>query len=381
MSIYLDNNATTHIDPVVLDEMLPYLRDNFGNPSSIHSHGREAKLGMDIARERVADLIGAQPEEIIFTSSGTESANQALTGVLKTRRTVGAHLIVSSIEHQAILNTAHFLEMEGASTSYLPVDADGVVSVQALKDVARKDTVLVSIMTANNDVGTLQPIGELTKISRKLGITFHTDAVQAVGKIPVEVSSFGVDLLSFSAHKIHGPKGVGALYVKAGTRVSSFIHGGHQESRRRAGTENVAGIVGFGKACELASDRLKKDSARISALRDNFETDLLQNLDGLVIHGPQNTRLPGTSNISFLGIEGETLLMALDLAGVSASTGSACTSDNSTFSHVLAAMGCEPAIAISSVRFSFGRENDQTQMEQTVATIKQTVARLRKAYQ
>ena len=381
MSIYLDNNATTHIDPVVLDEMLPYLRDNFGNPSSIHSHGREAKLGMDIARERVADLIGAQPEEIIFTSSGTESANQALTGVLKARRTVGAHLIVSSIEHQAILNTAHFLEMEGASTSYLPVDADGVVSVQALKDVARKDTVLVSIMTANNDVGTLQPIGELTKISRKLGITFHTDAVQAVGKIPVEVSSFGVDLLSFSAHKIHGPKGVGALYVKAGTRVSSFIHGGHQESRRRAGTENVAGIVGFGKACELASDRLKKDSARISALRDNFETDLLQNLDGLVIHGPQNTRLPGTSNISFLGIEGETLLMALDLAGVSASTGSACTSDNSTFSHVLAAMGCEPAIAISSVRFSFGRENDQTQMEQTVATIKQTVARLRKAYQ
>lgn len=375
--IYLDHNSTTPLHPEVLEAMLPYYKEAFGNPSTIYSFGQETRKATDEARETVANLIGASPEEIIFTSGGTEADNLALKGVPAALEKKGKHIITSSIEHHAVLSTLKYLEKRGYQVSFLPVDEHGWLDPGEVEEAITSQTVLISVMHANNEVGTIEPISEIGEIAQKAGIYLHTDAVQTIGKIKVNVDDLKVDLLSLSAHKFYGPKGVGALYVRKGTRIYPLLHGGYQERRRRAGTENVAGIVGLGKAAEIAPKEMVQQSRRESNLRDRLEKMIRENINHCQLNGHPTQRLPNTLNISFEFIEGESLILNLDLKGIAASTGSACTSGSLEPSHVLMAMGVAPEIAQGSIRFSLGRDNRKEDIDYTVENLVEIVTRLR----
>jgi len=375
--IYLDHNATTALDPRVRDAMLPWLGDQPGNASSTHAFGREARRAIDRARAQVARLIGAQPEEIVFTSGGTEANNLALLGAVAAAGCARPHLVTTAIEHQSVLNPCRHLERTGAALTLVPVDGEGLVDPEALLAALGDDTLLVSVMLANNDVGTVEPVAALASRLGERGVLLHTDAVQAVGRLAVDVGRLGVDLLSLSGHKLHGPQGIGALYRRRGARVAPLLFGGHQEGALRPGTENVAAIVGFGQACELARQGLVADAARTSALRDAFEQAVVARVPGVTVNGRGAPRLPNTSNLSFEGLEGEALVQHLDLLGLAASTGSACSSGDREPSPVLLAMGRDAVQARSSVRFSFGREQREDDVARAVELVVAAVARMR----
>ena len=377
MHIYLDYNSTTPVDRAVLDAMLPYFADNFGNASSIHSSGQRGRSAVDAARDSVAALIGAKTAEIVFTSGGTEADNLALFGSLAASNHSGKHIITTAIEHHAVLNAAQALEKQGIDVTYVPVGASGIVDPQDVRRALRPETILVSVMHANNELGTIQPIEEIGRIAAEADVYFHCDAVQSAGKMPLDVNRLGVDLLSISAHKIYGPKGVGALYVRAGTPLEPQFHGGHHERDRRPGTENVPGIVGFGKAAELARVRLATDSARIESLRDRLEEMLLNSLASVRVNGDRSRRVPNTTNLAFTAAGGEALVIALDLQGVACSTGAACSSGAVEPSHVLLAIGLSPDEARSSLRFSLGRTTTVAEIDRAADIIPPTVERLR----
>ncbi|MDY6907987.1 MAG: cysteine desulfurase NifS [Chloroflexota bacterium] len=375
--IYLDYAATTPVHPEVLAAMTPYFSDAFGNPSSIHSLGQEAREAVAQAREGVAALIGAREEEIVFTSGGTEADNLALLGVARASEGKGNHIVTSAIEHHAVLETCRHLEGMGYAVTRLPAGGDGLVSPGDVAGAITERTILISVMHANNEVGTIQPIAEIGAIARERGIAFHTDAVQTVGRIPVDVDGLGVDLLSISAHKLYGPKGVGALYIRKGTRVAPLIHGGEQERRRRAGTENVAGIVGLGMAAQLAQGDMDAEARRLVALRDRLVAGLMARIEDCRLNGHPTRRLPNNVNVSFASVEGESMLLNLDLEGVAASTGSACSSGSMEPSHVLLAMGLSHQAAHGSLRFSLGRFTSDEAIDRVLAVLPPIVARLR----
>lgn len=375
--IYLDYAATTPVRPEVLQAMLPYFTVTFGNPSSIHSIGQEAKAAIERARTKVAELIGARSDEIVFTSGGTEADNFALKGVAFANESKGNHIITTSIEHHAVLETCKFLERRGFRITYLPVDKYGLLDPNEVKKAITDKTILISVMHANNEVGTIEPIAEIGKIAKEAGIYFHTDAVQTVGHIPVDVNELNVDLLAMSAHKFYGPKGVGALYVRKGTKLVSFMHGGEQERRRRASTENVPGIVGFGKASELARQDMDEEAKRLSYLRDKLITGLLERIDHIKLNGHPSNRLPNNVNISVDFVEGESMLLNLDLEGICASTGSACSSQSLEPSHVLLAMGLSHEQAHGSLRFSLGKWTTEDEIEYVSNVLARIVAKLR----
>ncbi|HHY35830.1 MAG TPA: cysteine desulfurase NifS [Firmicutes bacterium] len=375
--VYLDHAATTAVHPEVLEEMLPYLKEEFGNPSSIYSWGREAKAAVEKARARLAHLLGAHPAEIVFTSGGTESDNFALRGVAAANSQKGNHIITTKIEHHAVLHTAEQLEKEGFRVTYLPVDRDGLVRPEDLEEALTPDTVLVSIMFANNEIGTIEPIAELARIAKSKGVIFHTDAVQAVGNIPIDVKELNVDLLSLSGHKIYGPKGTGALYIRRGTRIEPLLLGGAQERKWRAGTENVPGIVGLGKAAELAEKELPQRMKHLTELRDLLINGVMERIDHVRLNGHRTQRLPGNASFCFEFVEGESLLLNLDLAGIAASSGSACTSGSLEPSHVLMALGIPPEVAHGSLRLTLGRDNTREDVEYVLSVLPDIVARLR----
>ncbi len=375
--VYLDYAATTPTHPDVVKAMLPYFTEMFGNPSSIYSYGQEAKGAIEEARSKVAGFIGARDEEIVFTGGGTEADNFAIKGIAFANESKGNHIIASSVEHHAVLETCKFLARRGFSVTYLPVDRYGLVNPQDVKNAISKKTILVSVMHANNEMGTIEPIAEIGKIAKESGIYFHTDAVQTVGHIPVDVNSLGVDLLATSAHKIYGPKGVGALYIREGTKIIPFMHGGEQERGRRASTENVAGIVGFGKAVELASQEIGEESERLSQLRDQLINGLQERIDHIHLNGHPKIRLPNNVNISIDYVEGESMCLNLDLEGICASTGSACSSSSLEPSHVLLAMGLPPEHAHGSLRFSLGKWTTEEEINRVLEVLPRIVAKLR----
>ena len=376
--IYLDHNATTPVHPAVVDAMTRVLREDFGNPSSVHHFGQKAKAAVDQARVAVAALIGAEPAELVFTSGGTESDNGAIRGVAEgldpSRR---GHLIATAIEHEAVLNSLKALARRGWSTTLLPVGESGVVSPEALGSALRDETALVSVMHANNEIGTIQPVTEMARLAHERGALFHTDAVQTAGKIPISVKALEVDLLSISAHKFYGPKGIGALWSRRGLRMVPVLAGGKQERSRRAGTENVAGIVGMGVAATLALAKMEDEGRRVSMLRDRLEEGVLRAVGGTAVNGGQSSRVPNTTNISFDRIEAESLLIALDLEGVAVSTGSACSSGTLEPSHVLKAMGFPPHRTQNSIRFSLGTANTEADVDRVVAILPGIVEKLR----
>lgn len=376
--VYLDYAATTPVKEEVVREMLPYYTEMYGNPSSLYSPGLEAKAGLDEARERVAALIGADSKEIFFTSCGTEADNWVLEGTADALKDKGRHIITSKIEHHAILHTCEYLEKQGYEVTYLDVDGDGFVTPEALEKAIRDDTILVSIMMVNNEVGTIEPIKELAAVAKAHGVLFHTDAVQALGNLPIDVKELGVDFLSVSAHKIYGPKGVGALYIRKGLRISNYMHGGAQESKRRAGTENVAGIVGFGKAAELAGKNLSEHIAHSRELRDYFWKRIQENITGVQLNGPAGEkRHPGNLNVSFDYIEGEAILLMLDAGGISVSTGSACSSKSLVPSHVLDALGVSITKMNGTVRFTVGDFTTKEDIDYVTDVLTKVVERLR----
>lgn len=378
MRIYLDHNATTPVDPVAAEAMMRALKDLFGNPSSVHYYGQQAKAALDDARSAVAALIGGEPSEIVFTSGGTEADNFAIRGVAEALEATGRrHLITSGIEHEAVLNTFKALAKRGWTTTLLPLDARGLVFPEALRDAMTDDTALVSIMHANNEIGTIQPIAELAAIAKARGALFHTDAVQSAGKIPVSARTLGVDLLAVSAHKFYGPKGIGALWVKRGVRLSLFLSGGKQERNRRAGTENVPGAIGMGVAAQRAMMKMETDAGRLSVLRDRLENGILSSVPNTDVNGARDARVPNTTNISFERIEAESLLIALDLEGVAVSTGSACSSGTLEPSHVLKAMGLSSHRAQNSIRFSLGASNTEEQIDHVIKILPRIVTKLR----
>ncbi len=378
--IYLDHAATTSVDPRVLEAMLPYFTERFGNPSSIYAAGREARAALDQARARIARLLNCQAREIVFTSGGTESDNLAIKGVafwhLLNGR--GRHIVTTAFEHHAVLHSAEYLERFGFEVTYVRPDPDGLIDPAAIAAALRPDTVLVSVMYANNEIGTIQPIAQIARICRERGITVHTDAVQAAGTLPLDVEELGVDLLSVSAHKFYGPKGVGFLYVRSGTPIVWQQHGGAQESNRRAGTENVPGIVGMARALELAYEELEERNAHLQRLRDRLIDEILRRIPGSRLNGHRTQRLPNNVNVTFEGVEGETLLLNLDLHGIAASSGSACTTGSTEPSHVLLAIGLTPEQARSSIRLTLGKDNTEQEIERTLDVLEETVARLRK---
>jgi cysteine desulfurase len=375
--VYLDNAATTPVHPEVLKEMLPYFTESFGNPSSIHSFGREAKKAMDLARSRVAKALGAKPDEIYFTGSGSEADNWAIKGIAFANSDKGNHIITTKIEHHAILHTCEYLEKNGFRVTYLDVDGQGTVSIDQLKEAIDDKTILISIMFANNEIGTIQPIEQIGKIAKDRGIYFHTDAVQAFGNVAIDVGNLDVDLLSLSGHKIRGPKGVGVLYVRKGVRIDSLIHGGAQERRRRAGTENVAAVVGLGKAAELVSQNLDNHIERLTRLRDRLINGISEKIDHVRLNGHPTNRLPNNVNMSFEFVEGESLLLSLDMVGIAASSGSACTSGSLDPSHVLMAIGLSHEIAHGSLRFSLGDITTDEDIDYVIEKLPPIVGRLR----
>ena len=375
--VYLDNNATTPLAPEVFEAMKPYLLEDFGNASSIHWFGQRAKNAVENARQQVAKLLNARPGEVIFTSGGTESDNAAIFGIVQAARQPSPHVITSSIEHHAVLNTAQALEKRGVSVTYVRVGPSGVVDPEDVQRAIRPETVLISIMHANNEIGTIQPLEEIGGIAREHDIYFHTDAVQSVGKIPVDVERLGADLLSLSAHKLHGPKGVGAMYIRKGTILKPLLYGGHHERDRRPGTENVPGIVGLGMAAELAWAHLEENARRLAGLRDRLERGILEAVPRVSVNGDPARRLPNTSNLCFDYVEGEGFVIAMDLRGIACSTGAACSSGAVEPSHVLSAIGRTPEQARSSIRLSLGRYNTAEDIDATLATLPAVVERLR----
>ena len=378
MRVYFDHNATTPVDPAVVDALAIILRDEFGNPSSVHHFGQQAKARLDDARTAVASLINGDPSEVVFTSGGTEADNFALRGVAEALEPTGRrHLIASGIEHEAVLNTLKALARRGWRTTILPVDASGIVVPAELKAALGDDTALVSVMHANNEIGTIQPIADLARLAHEQGALFHTDAVQSVAKVPVNVQTLGVDLLSLSAHKFNGPKGAGALWIKRGTRVAAILTGGRHERNRRAGTENVPGIVGLGVAARLAVRKLQTEGERLGAMRDRLEQAVLERVSGTAINGDRARRVPNTTNISFEGVEAESLLIGLDLEGFAVSTGSACSSGTLEPSHVLRAMGLSAHRTQNSIRISLGAGNTDEQVDLLLDKLPGIVSRLR----
>jgi len=375
--IYLDHAATTPTHPEVVQAMLPYFGDSFGNPSSIHSFGQEARSAVDEARDQIAALIGARSEEIVFTGSGTEADNLAVKGIAFANQGKGNHIITTTIEHHAVIESCKFMEEKGLEVTYLPVDSYGVVNPEDIRKAITDKTILISVMHANNEVGTIEPIAEISEIASERGVYFHTDAVQTVGHIPVDVNQLGVDLLAMSAHKLYGPKGVGALYIRKGTKIIPFMHGGEQERRRRASTENVAGIVGFGKAAEIAKREKGEEAERLAYLREKLISGLAERIEHIHLNGHPTRRLPNNVNVSIEFVEGESMILNLDLEGIAASTGSACSSGSLEPSHVLRAMGLSHELYHSSLRLSLGRETTEEEIERVLATLPQIVAKLR----
>jgi len=377
--IYLDHNATTPVDPAVLEAMLPYFSGDYGNASSIHTFGQRARAAVETAREQVAALLHARPQEIVFTSGGTESDNHAIFGVVQPRLQgqPAPHIITTAIEHEAVLNTCQALEKQGARVTYLPVSRDGLINLDELAQIICPETALITVMHANNELGTIQPLEQIGRIAADRDIYFHTDAVQSAGKIPLNVEACQLDLLSLSGHKIYAPKGIGALYIKTGTRLQQFLYGGHHQRGFRPGTENVAGIVGLGKAAELARLALAEDAARISALRDRLEQGLLARVPDAHANGASAPRTPNTSNLTFSAIEGEALVIALDLKGLACSTGAACSSGAVEPSHVLTAIGLAASEARASVRFSLGRHTTSAEIDAALEIVPAAVAQLR----
>lgn len=381
--VYMDYNATTPVEPAVVQAMLPFFSGEYGNAASIHSFGQKARAPVESARESVAAFLGARPQEIIFTSGGTESDNHAIFGVALPALAVASssarppHVITAAIEHEAVLNTSQALEKAGVAVTFLPVDGAGRVDPDAVRRALRPETVLITVMHANNELGTIQPIEEIGRIAAEADVYFHTDAVQSVGKIPVDVERLGVDLLSLSGHKFYAPKGAGALYVRGGTRLRQLLYGGHHQRGFRPGTENVPGIVGLGKAAELARQSLQEGALRISALRDRLERGLLERVPEARVNAAQAPRTPNTANITFPGVEGEALVIALDLKGLACSTGAACSSGAVEPSHVLTAIGLPPEEARASLRFSLGRHTTEADVEFALEVVPAAVAQLR----
>ena len=384
--VYLDHNATTGVEPDVLDAMLPFLSGEFGNAASIHTFGQRARAAVETAREQVAALIGARPQEIVFTSGGTEADNHAIFGVTQSPlaalsdgagATASKHIITSAIEHEAVLNTCQALEKRGVDVTYLPVDREGLISLTDLRQAIRKETALITVMHANNELGTVQPLEEIGRIAAEADIYFHTDAVQSTGKLPIDVNALRLDLLSLSGHKFYAPKGIGALYIRGGTRLQQLLYGGHHQRGFRPGTENVAGIVGLGKAAEIARKSLAADEARISELRDRLEQGLLSRVPHSHANGARAARTPNTTNITFPGIEGEALVIALDLKGLACSTGAACSSGAVEPSHVLTAIGLSPEDARASLRFSLGRHTTSADIDFAMEIVPTVVEQLR----
>ena len=378
--IYLDHNATTPLHPEVLEAMTPYLTNRFGNGSSIHAYGREARNAIDTAREQVADLIGAKsPSEIVFTSSGTEADNHAIKGLaeLQRSRNAGHHIITSSVEHHAVLHTCQHMEKHGFDVTYLPVDRYGRIHLDALREAICEGTILISIMHANNETGTVQPIAEVAEIAAADGIPLHTDAVQSVGKLPLDVQELEISLLSLSAHKLYGPKGIGVLYIRRGTRLENLMHGGSHERNRRAGSENVPAIVGLGAAAQIAKTSRESCVEHLDTLTRKLREGLHEKLDGLHENGHPDHCLPGTLNISFEFVEGESLILRLDMEGICVSTGSACTSGSMEPSHVLAALGIQPQLAQGTVRFSLGRDNTEAEIDEVIEKVPKIIEQMR----
>lgn len=375
--IYVDHAATTYVKPEVLQEMIPHFTNKFGNPSSVYSLGRESKKAVEESREKVAKAIGAQTKEIFFTSGGTESDNWAIKGAAYANRDKGNHIITTSIEHHAVLHACEYLEKEGFEVTYLPVDSDGLISLDNLKESITDKTILITIMYANNEIGTIQPIKEIGQIAKEKGILFHTDAVQAIGNVKIDVNELNIDLLSMSGHKFYGPKGVGALYIRQGTKVFSVLQGGGQERGRRAGTENLPSIIGIGKAIELAHENIDSHVEKVKLLRDKLVKEVMDKIPYVRLNGHPEKRLPGNANFSFEFIEGESLLLMLDIKGICASSGSACTSGSLDPSHVLLAIGLPHEIAHGSLRITFGEENTEEEVKYIVDNLVTIVDKLR----
>jgi len=375
--IYLDYAATTPLHPQVLEAMLPYYGDAFGNPSAVHSYGLEAKEAIAEARAKVAGLIGARAEEIVFTGGGSEADNHAIKGTAFANAGRGNHIITSSVEHHAVIETCRFLETQGFKVTYLPVDEYGMVNPDDVANAIGDKTILISVMHANNEVGTIQPIAEIGRIARGAGVCLHTDAVQTAGHMPLDVNELGVDLLSMSAHKLYGSKGVGALYVGRGTRLSPLMHGGEQENGRRAGTENVPGIVGFGRAAEIAGQEINEEAKRLTSLRDKFIRGILESSDGIRLNGHPAKRLPGNVNISIADIDGEAIMLNLDLEGICIATGSACSTSAVEPSHVLKAMGLSTELSHSALRITLGKWTDTEAIDRVLEVLPSIVSRLR----
>ena len=375
---YFDNAATTRVKKEVLDEMLPYFNEKYGNPSSLYSIGRASKKAIEEARKKVASLINCNPNEIYFTGCGSESDNTIIKGIAYTNRRKGRHIITSQIEHPAVLHTCQVLEKQGFEVTYLKVNKEGFINIEELRSSIRNDTILISIMFANNEIGTIQPIEMIAKIAKMYNIVFHTDAVQACGNVPIDVKKMGIDSLSLSGHKLYAPKGIGALYVRSGIEFEKFMDGGHQEKNKRAGTENVAGIVGLGKACELAKVNLESHMRHLKGLRDYFISQVEEKIENTVLNGGMENRLPGNANFSFVGVDGEALLLNLDAKGICASAGSACTSGSSAPSHVLSSIGLSNELAHSSLRVTFGEDNTKEDVDYLIENLCKIVQKLRK---
>ncbi|MFA6866244.1 MAG: cysteine desulfurase family protein [Clostridia bacterium] len=377
MKVYLDNAATTKLDKCVLDEMIPYLTDVYGNASSIHSFGREAQEAVDNARMKIAKLLGATDSEIYFTSGGTESDNWVLNGIAKNYKNKGKHIITTKIEHPAMLNTCAKLEKEGYSITYLDVNKEGIIELSSLENAVREDTILVSVMFANNEIGSIQPIEKIGAFCKEKGILFHTDAVQAATSIRIDLNKFNIDMLSMSAHKFNGPKGVGLLYIRNGINIASFINGGHQERNYRAGTTNTPAIVGMAKALEITYKNMEENNKKILKLRDYFVDKILENIPDCKINGSKNNRLLGNVNIGFDYVKGESMVIALDLKGIAVSSGSACVAGSSEPSYVIAALGGKKEDSENSVRFSIGKDNTIEEIDYTIEVLIKLVSKMR----
>jgi len=375
--VYMDNNATTRMREEALEAMLPYYREIYGNASSIHAFGRPARIAVDEARAKVARLLGVAREDIIFTSGGTEADNLAIKGVASALKSKGDHIITCAIEHHAVLNSCKYLEKEGFKVTYVGVDKDGIIKLDELKSAITPKTILISVMWANNEVGTIEPVEEIGMLAKEKGVLFHTDAVQAAGKIPMDLENMPIDLLSISSHKFYGPKGIGALYIRKGTKITPQLHGGHHEMKKRAGTENVASIVGMGCAAELAKKEIPEEVRELTGLREYLYKGIISKIPDVTLNGHPTKRLPNTLNVRFKYLEGESIVLNLDLEGIAVSTGSACTSGSLEPSHVLTAMGVGAAETQGSIRFSLGKDNTKEDADHVIAVLPPIIQRLR----